>query len=92
MKTGLAVNAAAVAAALILPLAGAPVRAADQTEWLEAQLKVTDGYDPASRQADFVSSDRVAAASSKQGEWLHAQLDVTDGNDASVLGSAVEGE
>lgn len=61
MKAGFRMHAAALAA-VTCAFAGAPANAADQTEWLAEQLKVTDGYEPVSRQTHSASGDRAAAA------------------------------
>jgi hypothetical protein len=66
MKTGFSVHAAAVAA-VIFPFAGAPAHAVDQTAWLQEQLKVTDGYEPASRQPYISGGERAAASANRDG-------------------------
>jgi hypothetical protein len=66
MKAALTLNATTLAA-VMFTLAGAPAHAADQTEWLQEQLRVTDGYEPASRQAYFAPGERAAASSNRDG-------------------------
>jgi hypothetical protein len=66
MKARFSLHAVALAAA-ISPFAGAPAHATDQTAWLQEQLRVTDGYEPASRQAYFATRERAAASPNRDG-------------------------
>jgi hypothetical protein len=66
MKTGLSLHAVALAA-VVVPLAGTPAHAVDQAAWLQEQLKVTDGYEPASRQPYTSGGERAAASANRDG-------------------------